>query len=81
LDFHVFGKLKDISEARRFPSDDTVKSEVQKRLQQKDVSFYLQGLEDLIVRYEKCLNKFGKTDDLRPKRSVSFSSLHLPPFA
>jgi hypothetical protein len=32
---------------------------VQKWLREQDVSFYRQGLENLIVRYDKCLIKFG----------------------
>jgi hypothetical protein len=46
---------------RRFPrpSDDTAKAEVQKWLWEHGVSFYRQGLENVIVRYDKFLNKFG----------------------
>jgi hypothetical protein len=32
---------------------------VQKWLQEQDISFYHQGLENLIVCYDRCLNKFG----------------------
>jgi hypothetical protein len=31
---------------------------VRKWLQEKDVSFYYQGLENLIVFYDKCLKRF-----------------------
>jgi hypothetical protein len=31
----------------------------QKWLQEQDVSFYCQGLENLIKHYDRCLNKFG----------------------
>jgi hypothetical protein len=31
----------------------------QKWLWEQDFSFYRQGLENLIVSYDKCLNKFG----------------------
>jgi hypothetical protein len=44
--------------ARRFPTDDTVKAEVQKWLREQNVS-YRQDLENFIVRYGKCPNKFG----------------------
>jgi hypothetical protein len=44
---------------RRFSPDDTVKAEVKKCLREQNVSFYRQGLENLVVRYDKCLNKFG----------------------
>jgi hypothetical protein len=38
-----------------FPSDNTVKPEVQKWLPEQEVSFYSRDLKNLIVRYEKCL--------------------------
>jgi hypothetical protein len=44
---------------RRFPSDDTIKAEVQKWLLEQDVPFYSQGLENVIIYYDNCLNKFG----------------------
>jgi hypothetical protein len=59
LDFHVFGKLKKHQGGRRFPPDYTVKAEVQNWLRQERVTFYCQGLENLIVRYEEFPNKFG----------------------
>jgi hypothetical protein len=36
---------------------------VQKRLQEQDISFYYQGLENHIVCYEQCLNKFGNHEE------------------
>jgi hypothetical protein len=54
-DFHVFGNPKrNISEARN-----TVKAEVQKWLPEQDVCCYRQGLENLIVCFDKCLITFG----------------------
>jgi hypothetical protein len=60
-DFHVVGKLKKKKRLRggRFPSGDTVKVEVQKCLREQDVFFHREGLENLIICYDKCLNKFG----------------------
>jgi hypothetical protein len=37
---------------RLFPSDDTVKAEVEKWLREQEVSFYRQGLENVIVNYD-----------------------------
>jgi hypothetical protein len=39
-------------------TNDTIKAEVQKWLWEQDVLFYRQGSENVIVLYEKCLNKF-----------------------
>jgi hypothetical protein len=55
----VFDKLRKYLGHRRCPSDDTVKAGVQKWLREQDVCCYRQGLENLIVRYGKCLNRFG----------------------
>jgi hypothetical protein len=64
-DFHVFGKLKKHFGGRRFPTDDTVESEVQKWLQGQNVSLYRQSLGNLIIRYDKCLKylETGKIED------------------
>jgi hypothetical protein len=35
------------------------RDEVQKWLWEQDVSFYHYGLKNLVVCYDKCLNKFG----------------------
>jgi hypothetical protein len=55
----MFGRLKKHIRRRRFPSHDAVKADVQKLLREQNVSLYRQGLADLIVRYDKCLDKFG----------------------
>jgi hypothetical protein len=44
---------------RRFQSDVTVKTKAQKWLREQNVSFNRQDLENLIVRYDKCLNNFA----------------------
>jgi hypothetical protein len=54
----LFGKLKKLR-GRRLPSDPTVKGAAHKLLREQDISFYRQGLENLIVYYDKRLNKFG----------------------
>jgi hypothetical protein len=53
-------------------------SGVRKWLREQDVTFYCQGLEILVVCYDKCLNKFGncveKKGDWCPKIPVLFLS-------
>jgi hypothetical protein len=41
----------------QFPSVNTMKAEVQKWLWEQDI-FHCQGFENLIVHYDRCLNKF-----------------------
>jgi hypothetical protein len=54
----------------------------QKWLREQDVSFYRQGLENLIVRYDKCLKGMGTTWKYRGMMSKDIRTLylHLPPF-
>jgi hypothetical protein len=59
-DFHVFGEpKKNISEADGIHLTTPSKPRSKKWLRGQDVSFCRQGLENLIVRYGKCLNEFG----------------------
>jgi hypothetical protein len=46
-------------QGRRISPDDTDKAEVRKWLLKQDVSFSHQGFENLNIRRDKCLNKFG----------------------
>jgi hypothetical protein len=41
------------------PSDNTVNAEVQEWFREPDTSLYRQGSENIIVLYDRCLNKFG----------------------
>jgi len=43
---------------QRFPSDGIVKDEVQKWLREQHISFYHQGLKNLIMLCVKCLKKY-----------------------
>jgi hypothetical protein len=70
-------------QCRRFPPDDTAKAEVQKWLRDEDVFFYRQNLENLIVRNDRCLNKFAgysKKKAWCTNITVCFTCLHLLPF-
>jgi hypothetical protein len=60
LDLHGFGKPKRHLRGRRFPSYDTVKAKVQKWLREQDISFHRRVFQNLILRYDKCLKRFGK---------------------
>ncbi|KAJ8893831.1 hypothetical protein PR048_006432 [Dryococelus australis] len=53
-DLCLFGKMK----CRQFASDDKLKDGV-KWLNEQDATFYHQGMENIILQYDKCLNKFG----------------------
>ena len=44
---------------KRFESNDDVKKSVISWLRQQKTDFYYSGIEKLISRYDKCLNKFG----------------------
>ena len=46
-------------QGRQFTSDIANKDEVQKWLREQDVFVYCQGLETLIMHYDKCLKKFS----------------------
>jgi hypothetical protein len=46
-------------QGRQFTSDFANKDEVQKWLREQDVSVYRQGLETLIMHYDKWLKKFS----------------------
>jgi hypothetical protein len=67
----------------RFPSDDIVKTKVQKWFLEQDVSFYRQSLGNLIVCYEKCKIKFGDRTEIKEddcsKISVCTPFFHLFP--
>jgi hypothetical protein len=58
-DFRVSGKPIKTPEKSPIPCDEAVKADVQKCLQGHDVSICFQTLRNLIIRYNKCLNKFG----------------------
>jgi hypothetical protein len=80
----MFGKLMKHYQDWQFPhpSDDAVKAEVQMWFWEQDISFYCQGLENL-VRYDKCLNKFWGLWEYRrltAKHIHMLVFLHLPAF-
>jgi hypothetical protein len=57
-DFHLFGKLKDLS-GKRFASDQEVENETRNWLTNLDANFYAKGILKLVSCWDKCLNLFG----------------------
>jgi histone-lysine N-methyltransferase SETMAR len=57
-DFHLFPKMNKYLRGQRFHSSEDVQNEVKKLLRAQDV-FFSEGLDKLIYRYDKCLNRLG----------------------
>lgn len=58
-DYHLFGSLKQDLGGQRFATDNEVQEAVSKWLKQIGRNFYERGIEKLVTRYEKCLEKLG----------------------
>ncbi|GFW36389.1 histone-lysine N-methyltransferase SETMAR [Trichonephila clavipes] len=58
-DFHLFRYLKEFLGGKRFDTADEVKEEVQDWLSSQAADVYDLGIQKLVVRYDKCLNKYG----------------------
>ncbi|GBM13703.1 Mariner Mos1 transposase [Araneus ventricosus] len=59
-DYHLFLNLKRAFGGRRFDSDGDAKSGVQQWLSSLAASFFEEGKDKLVSRYDKCLNNGGK---------------------
>jgi histone-lysine N-methyltransferase SETMAR len=59
-DFHLFLHLKKFLAGQRFNNDEDVKRAVQKWLSSRAATFYDEGIQKLVSRYDKCLNNGGK---------------------
>jgi histone-lysine N-methyltransferase SETMAR len=57
-DFHLFLHLKKCLADQRFNNDEDVKRAVQKWLS-SPATFYDEGIQKLVSRYDKCLNNGG----------------------
>jgi histone-lysine N-methyltransferase SETMAR len=55
-DFHLFLHLKKFLAGQRFNNDEDVKRAVQKWLSSQAATFYDEGIQKLVSRYDKCLN-------------------------
>jgi histone-lysine N-methyltransferase SETMAR len=58
-DFHLFLHLKNFLAGQRFNNDEDVKRAVQKWLSSQVATFYDEGIQKLVSRYDKCLNNDG----------------------
>jgi histone-lysine N-methyltransferase SETMAR len=58
-DFHLFLHLKKFLAGQHFNIDEDVKRAVQKWLFSQAATFYDEGIQKLVSRYDKCLNNGG----------------------
>ncbi|GBM24462.1 hypothetical protein AVEN_41107-1 [Araneus ventricosus] len=58
-DFHLFRHLKHHLCGNHYNDDEDVKTAVTSWLSEQAASFYEEGIQNLVVRYDKCLNKLG----------------------
>lgn len=58
-DFHLFRYLKEFLSGKRFATDDEVKEAVKDWLSSQAADVYDLGIQKLVERYDKCLNKYG----------------------
>lgn len=58
-DFHLFGPLKEALGGQHFESNDDVEEFVRNWLKTRPETFYLEGIQKLPTRWEKCVNVEG----------------------
>jgi hypothetical protein len=58
-DFHLFGPLKYHLSAEHFPNDEAVEREVTTWFRQHPKVFYAAGFQELVKRWDKCINVQG----------------------
>jgi len=58
-DYHLFGPLKDALRGRRFTSDEGVKKAVHEWLAAQPKTFFSEGIQKLLERWNKCIAKHG----------------------
>ncbi|GBM43208.1 hypothetical protein AVEN_76348-1 [Araneus ventricosus] len=58
-DFHLFRHLKHHLGGNHYNDDEDVKTAATSWLLEQAASFYEEGIQNLLVRYDKCLNKLG----------------------
>ncbi|GBN31415.1 hypothetical protein AVEN_189284-1 [Araneus ventricosus] len=58
-DYFLFPKLKDHLSRARFSSDSDVKTAAENWLNEQGRDFYQAWLNQLVLRADKCLNRFG----------------------
>jgi transposase len=65
LDFHLFPKMKKHLRGQRFHSSEDVQNEVKEWLHAQDAFLFYEGLDKLIYRYDKCLNRLGDCGEVK----------------
>jgi histone-lysine N-methyltransferase SETMAR len=55
-DYHLFLHLKKFLGGRQFDDEDDLKDAVQTWLTSQAAAFYEEGIQKLVLRYDKCLN-------------------------
>ena len=58
-DFHAFPGLKKELGGQRFADEASLRVAVENYFRKMDASWYRVGIEKLVSRYDKCLNKYG----------------------
>jgi len=58
-DFHLFGPLKRHLSGQCFKTDEDIKEAVKDWFSTRVPEFYAQGIDALVHRWDKCLNKYG----------------------
>ena len=58
-DFHLFGPLKESMKGIHFQTDEEVKAAVSNWLRTQSTEFYAKGIDNLISRWNKCVEKEG----------------------
>ncbi|GBM75997.1 hypothetical protein AVEN_90495-1 [Araneus ventricosus] len=58
-DFHLFRHIKHHPGGNHYNDDEDVKTAVTSWLSEQVASFYEEDIQNLVVRYDKCLNKLG----------------------
>ncbi|GBL96459.1 Histone-lysine N-methyltransferase SETMAR [Araneus ventricosus] len=58
-DFHLFRHLKHHLGGNHYNDDEDVETAVTSWLLEQATSFYEEGIQNLVVKYDKCLNKLG----------------------
>jgi len=59
-DFHLFLHLKKSLGGKRFDDNDDLNGAVQKWLTSQAATFYEEGIQKLVTRYDKCLTNGGE---------------------
>ncbi|GFU56486.1 histone-lysine N-methyltransferase SETMAR [Trichonephila clavipes] len=71
-DFHLFLHLKSFLAGKHFNNDKELKENVSNWLKTQAATFYEEGIEKLVPRYDTCLQNFGSYVERPPAMLLSF---------